>query len=57
MYTKYQIWVAGDNDMEKYGLPFKTESEAIVVATGWKEFIANKELITENKVYDLRYIF
>ena len=33
------------------------KSEAIVVATGWKEFIANKELITEKKVYDLRYIF
>ena len=36
MYTKYQIWVAGDDDMEKYGLPFKTESEAIATAKNLK---------------------
>lgn len=33
------------------------KAEALVVTTGWKEFLANKDLIMQKKVYDMRYIF
>ena len=32
------------------------DAQAVVIVTGWKEFIQNKDLLKNKKVYDLRYI-
>lgn len=32
MFVGYQVLVAGEDEMEKYGLPFKTEKEAVECA-------------------------
>lgn len=48
-----------------YNLPIKyaktidvavKASDTIVIATGWKEFVENKDLLKDKNVYDLRYI-
>lgn len=31
-------------------------ADAVIICTGWKEFIQNKELLRNKKVYDLRYV-
>lgn len=48
-----------------YKLPIKyantmdeavNQSKTIIIATGWKEFIDNKEILSDKNVFDLRYI-
>ena len=56
MFTKYQIWVAGDDDMEKYGVPFETESQAIAVAKRLRKELVGSiyvEKITEEIIFSM----
>jgi hypothetical protein len=54
-FTKYQVYVAGEDNMEKYGLPFHDENRAIECAKRLsKDYIGSVmvEKITVELIYN-----